>query len=92
MKKFPIYNEWVQTLMDYNDELIGIIDEYRLTKQTQENHGSMKKNNLIDFDDNVQQSNQQTTKTSSILPMNYEETIEQNVRFYISRIIFSLPV
>lgn len=27
MKKMPIYTEWVQTLMDYNNELIAIIDE-----------------------------------------------------------------
>lgn len=41
MKKFPIYYDWVQTLMDYNDNLIAIIDEVhsnRDTKATYDNN------------------------------------------------------
>lgn len=44
MKKFPIYCEWVQTLMDYNNELIGIIDKVHTnadTKATHDNHRSL---------------------------------------------------
>lgn len=63
--------------MKYNEELIGVIDEIRLTKQT---HGSTIKTNLIDFDDIKQEAAQQTTTISSFSPMNYEETVKQNVR------------
>ncbi|XP_055302935.1 uncharacterized protein LOC129568714 isoform X2 [Sitodiplosis mosellana] len=79
LKKFPIYYEWVQTLMDYNEELMEIIDKINLnseTKATHDNYDSMK---LIDFDVNKYEPAQQTaTLAPSSSPIENEEISEQN--------------
>lgn len=70
--------------MDYNDELIGIIDEFHSNAETIATHHcthSMKPN-LIDFDDCKNQQIQSTATTpSSSSIMAYESVLAQNVRF-----------
>lgn len=65
--------------MDYNDELMGIIDKIHLnsgTKTTHDNHNSTK---LIDFDVNQCEPVQQTASTSSTSSIASEEILKQNV-------------
>lgn len=85
MKKIPIYSEWVQTLMDYNDELIGIIDEIQSNTDptvtaTHDNY-CLTKHNLIDFDDCQFKHAQSTETAPSSSLMALEEISTQNVRF-----------
>lgn len=90
MKKFPIYYEWVQTLMDYNDELMGIINEIHLNSDTKANHNSMK---LIDFDVNNFETDQQTASASSSSPIiDNEDISKQNVRLDKKKTLFILTI
>lgn len=67
--------------MEYNEELMEIIDNNHLnseTKVTHANHNSMK---LIDFDVNDCEATQQTKSIPSSSPIiDNEEILQQNVR------------
>lgn len=73
--------------MDYNDELIGIINKIQTNSDTKPTHHSKYpavKHNLIDFDDCKNDQIQSTATSPSSLSMAYEEILKQNVRFDIT--------
>ncbi|XP_031622706.1 spindle pole body component 110-like isoform X2 [Contarinia nasturtii] len=85
LKKFPIYYEWVQTLIDYNDELVEIIDNIH-SKSTMTKATATKSTSLIDF--NVSEcKNVQSTTSNNLLSaapntMNYEQILNQNQKLH----------
>lgn len=83
--------------MDYNDELIGIIDEIHTNADTKATHDNIRSSlsssstpssvaatvdNLIDFDNCQYEHVQSTESTSSSAIMAYEEISKQNVTFF----------
>lgn len=73
--------------MDYNDELIGIINKIHSNSDTKPTHHSKYsavKHSLIDFDDCKNEQIQSTATSPSSLSMAYEEILKQNVRFDVT--------
>lgn len=103
MKKFPIYYEWVQTLIDYNDELIEIIDNIH-SKPTKTKATATHRTSLIDLDvskcENVQSTTSNSRPSTAPNNMNYEDILNQNVRldpsflcvFILNTIIYILII
>lgn len=64
--------------MDYNDELIGIINKIHSNSDTKPTHHSKY------FDDCKNEQIQSTATSPSSLSMAYEEILKQNVRFDVT--------
>lgn len=80
--------------MEYNEELIGIIDKIQSNTGTtvKATHDSYRlpKHNLIDFDDCQLKHDQSTETTPSTSVMVLEGMSTQNVRFFFTIIQFAL--